>query len=62
LTSSSATNNIWSTGATTQSIVVSSAGSYFVHLDNGSCTSSNSTPVTVTMGSAPAAPTITAVG
>ncbi|MNJ85413.1 C protein alpha-antigen precursor [compost metagenome] len=62
LTSSSATNNIWSTGATTQSIVVSGAGSYFVHLDNGSCTSSNSSPVTVTISSPPSAPTITAGG
>ncbi len=62
LTSSSATNNIWSNGATTQSITVNTAGSYFVHLDNGSCTSANSTAVTVTNGSAPAAPTITAGG
>ncbi|WP_343634191.1 FG-GAP-like repeat-containing protein [Fluviicola sp.] len=62
LTSSSATNNIWSTGATTQSITVNTAGSYFVHLDNGSCTSANSTAVTVTNGSAPATPTITAGG
>ncbi|WP_186280062.1 FG-GAP-like repeat-containing protein [Fluviicola chungangensis] len=62
LTSSSATNNVWSTGATTQSITVNTAGSYFVHLDNGSCTSANSTAVTVTNGSAPAAPTITPGG
>jgi large repetitive protein len=62
LTSSSATNNIWSTGATTQSIVVNSAGSYFVHLDNGSCSSANSTPVSVSMASTPATPTITAGG
>nr|WP_294858702.1 FG-GAP-like repeat-containing protein [uncultured Fluviicola sp.] len=62
LTSSSATNNIWSTGATTQSIVVSSAGSYFVHLDNGSCSSANSTAVSVSMASTPATPTITAGG
>jgi hypothetical protein len=62
LTSSSATNNIWSTGATTQSIVVSSAGSYFVHLDNGSCSSANSAPVSVSMASTPATPTITAGG
>ena len=62
LTSSSATNNIWSTGATTQSIVVNSAGSYFVHLDNGSCSSANSTAVSVSMASTPATPTITAGG
>jgi hypothetical protein len=62
LTSSSATNNVWSNGATTQSITVNTAGSYFVHLDNGSCTSPNSATVTVTNGSAPAAPTITAGG
>ncbi|WP_341903644.1 FG-GAP-like repeat-containing protein [Fluviicola taffensis] len=62
LTSSSATNNIWSTGATTQSIVVNSAGSYFVHLDNGSCSSANSTAVSVSMATTPATPTITAGG
>ena len=62
LTSSSPTNNIWSTGATTQSIVVNTPGSYFVHLDNGSCSSPNSTAVTVTAGSTPAAPTITPGG
>ncbi|WP_430403139.1 FG-GAP-like repeat-containing protein [Fluviicola sp.] len=62
LTSSSATNNIWSTGATTQSIVVNSAGSYFVHLDNGSCSSANSTAVSVSMASTPTTPTITAGG
>ena len=62
LTSSSASNNIWSTGATSQSIVVSAAGTYSVHLDNGSCTSSSSSPVTVTISSPPSAPTITAGG
>ncbi|MDR0802488.1 FG-GAP-like repeat-containing protein [Fluviicola sp.] len=58
LTSSSASNNIWSTGATTQSITVSAAGTYYVYLDNGSCTSSNSSPVTVVASSAPSTPTI----
>ncbi len=62
LTSSSPTNNIWSNGATTQSITVNTAGSYFVHLDNGSCTSANSAAVSVTNGSTPATPTITAGG
>jgi hypothetical protein len=62
LTSSSPTNNIWSNGATTQSITVNAAGSYFVHLDNGSCVSANSATVTVTNGSTPATPTITAGG
>jgi hypothetical protein len=62
LTSSSPTNNIWSNGATTQSITVNTAGSYFVHLDNGSCTSGNSATVSVTNGSTPATPTITAGG
>ncbi|AEA44924.1 FG-GAP repeat protein [Fluviicola taffensis DSM 16823] len=60
LTSSSATNNIWSNGPSTQSIVVNAAGTYFVHLDNGSCASANSVAVTVTMATTPATPTITA--
>ncbi len=39
LTSSYATGNVWSTGATTQSITVSSAGTYTLKTNVGSCTS-----------------------
>ena len=62
LTSSSASGNIWSNGATTQSITVSTAGSYSVSVDNGTCSSSVSTPISVTVNPLPAAPTITASG
>ncbi|MFY8034867.1 MAG: FG-GAP-like repeat-containing protein, partial [Flexibacteraceae bacterium] len=39
LTSSVATGNIWSNGATTQSITVKTAGTYSVRVVNGGCTS-----------------------
>jgi hypothetical protein len=59
LTSSSTTGNTWSTGATTQSIVVNSAGSYTVAYSNGTCVT-NSTPINVTILTAPSVPTINA--
>ncbi|MCP1299624.1 choice-of-anchor L domain-containing protein [Chryseobacterium sp. S0630] len=46
LTSNQTTGNIWSTGATTQSITVNSPGTYTLSNSNGSCTS---TPVSVTI-------------
>ncbi|MGV3609904.1 MAG: PKD domain-containing protein [Fluviicola sp.] len=61
LTSSSATGNTWSNGATTQSITVSTAGSYVVTVSNGPC-SIMSNPVTVTVNPLPPVPTITAGG
>ncbi|TSJ42483.1 gliding motility-associated C-terminal domain-containing protein [Fluviicola chungangensis] len=61
LTSSAATGNTWSTGATTQSITVSSSGSYTVTVSNGSC-SSASAAVVVTVNPLPAIPTISASG
>jgi hypothetical protein len=61
LTSSSATGNTWSNGATTQSIVVSSAGNYSVTVSNGSC-SASSASVAVSVLSAPTTPTISANG
>ncbi len=61
LTSSSTTGNTWSTGATTQSITVSAAGTYSVTYNNGTCTAT-STPTTVTVVSTPVVPTITAAG
>jgi gliding motility-associated-like protein len=62
LTSSAATGNTWSTGATTQSIVVSVSGTYTVIQTVGSCSSSPSASVVVTVNPIPAAPTITASG
>jgi len=62
LTSSSATGNLWSTGATTQSITVSTSGTYTVAVTTGGCTSATSAGTTVTVNAAPAAPTITAGG
>ncbi|MCC9062228.1 T9SS sorting signal type C domain-containing protein [Flavobacterium sp. F-30] len=56
LTSSSATNNVWSTGATSQSIVVTSAGNYTVKVVNaGGCESASSLPSTVTISNLPTA-------
>ncbi|MFY8035401.1 MAG: hypothetical protein ACOVMN_12835, partial [Flexibacteraceae bacterium] len=57
LTSSSATGNLWSTGATTQSITVSTAGNYSVRVIDGSCTSAVSATFDVFNGT-PATPTI----
>jgi uncharacterized repeat protein (TIGR01451 family) len=58
LTASSATAYLWSTGETTQSITVTTAGSYSVQTSNGSCTA-NSAPVTVTVNTPP---TVTITG
>lgn len=52
LTSSSATGNTWSNGATTQSITVSNSGNYSVTVSNGSC-SVTSSPTVVTVSPAP---------
>jgi gliding motility-associated-like protein len=60
LTSSSATNNSWSTGETTQSITVTSAGNYTVTAGTAGC-SSTSTPINITI-STPNTPTISANG
>lgn len=47
LTSSSVTGNIWSTGDTTQSIIVNTTGSYTVWRVSGDCTSAASSPTVV---------------
>ncbi|MES2387895.1 MAG: hypothetical protein V4543_07820, partial [Bacteroidota bacterium] len=53
LTSSAASGNKWSNGATTQSITVSAAGTYTVFAINGTCTSATSNPTIVTNGTLP---------
>ncbi|WPR73040.1 T9SS type B sorting domain-containing protein [Flavobacterium sp. NG2] len=62
LTSSSATGNLWSTGETTQSITVTSSGTYTVKVMNGSCASATSAGTVVTVNAIPATPTISATG
>lgn len=52
LTANAGTSYSWSTGATTQSIVVSTAGSYYVSVTTGSC-SATSNPVTITLKTPP---------
>ncbi len=62
LTSSSATGNVWSTGATTQSIIASTAGTYTVTVTSGGCSSAPSAGTTVTVNPTPPTPTITPGG
>ncbi|MBL0145729.1 MAG: hypothetical protein IPP48_08185 [Chitinophagaceae bacterium] len=62
LTSSSATGNTWSTGETTQSITVTTSGTYTVTVTSGGCTSTPSAGTTVTVNPTPPTPTITAGG
>ncbi|HEY0139835.1 MAG TPA: hypothetical protein VGF48_03005 [Thermoanaerobaculia bacterium] len=61
LTANASDSYLWSTGATTQSIVVTAGGSYSVQVTQSGCTSASSTPVTVTVNPAPIA-NITASG
>jgi hypothetical protein len=51
---------LWNTGATTQSITVTTANSYSVRTIAGTCTSANSAATVVTIGTKPGTPTITA--
>jgi len=53
LTSSQSTNNIWSNGETSQSITVTTPGSYTVNYTSGSCTSQTSLPTTVSIYTQP---------
>jgi large repetitive protein len=63
LTASAGTSYLWSTGASTQSITVSAAGSYTVQTINASlCSSLASAATTVTVSPTPATPTISASG
>ncbi|MES2388792.1 MAG: hypothetical protein V4543_12395 [Bacteroidota bacterium] len=59
LRSSSATGNLWSNNATTQTITVNVAGSYTVSVTANGCTSAASAAVQVTENSRPAQPVIT---
>lgn len=63
LTSSPGTSYLWSTGETTASIVVSTAGTYTIQVANAEgCLSPASAGTTVTVGTPPATPTISAGG
>ncbi|MBL7928242.1 MAG: T9SS type A sorting domain-containing protein [Bacteroidia bacterium] len=61
LTASAGTSYVWSNGATTQSINVTTSGNYVVTVQNGSSCAGVSSPVTVSVSSAPNA-TITPNG
>jgi len=61
LTSSFASNYLWSNGATTQSITVSAAGNYSVTVTDGNGCSGTSLPVAVNINTNPT-PTVTADG
>ncbi|MFY7884615.1 MAG: NHL repeat-containing protein, partial [Dolichospermum sp.] len=58
LTAPASIGYLWSNGATTQSITVSTAGSYTVSIFNGSCTSNVSATSTVSVNALPITPTI----
>lgn len=63
LISSAASQYLWSTGATTQNISVTSAGAYTLQIrDANGCQSLPSAPFNVTFLPTPAAPVISAVG
>ncbi len=62
LTSSQASGNVWSTSETTQTINVTSSGTYSVTYTDGNGCSAVSTPITVTVNAAPTAPVVTASG
>ncbi|MCX6753385.1 MAG: T9SS type A sorting domain-containing protein [Candidatus Nomurabacteria bacterium] len=53
LYASGGTSYVWSTGGNLDSIAVSSAGTYTVQAVNGTCTSSNTASVTITVSSIP---------
>lgn len=62
LTSSEASNNSWSTGATTSAINVTTSGSYTVTYTDVNGCDAVSAPVVVTVNANPSAPIITASG
>ncbi len=62
LTSSAGTSYLWSNGATTQAINVTTSGSYSVKITNGGCQSASSASTTVTVNTLPSAVTVTGAG
>ncbi|HLG36432.1 MAG TPA: M64 family metallopeptidase, partial [Bacteroidia bacterium] len=62
LTSSAASSYNWSTGATTQSITVTSSGNYYVTVTDAYGCSATSSAATVTVNPQPPVPTITSGG
>jgi hypothetical protein len=62
LTAPAGFNYLWSTGATTQSITVTSSGSFTVQTIAGACTSAASAATVVTVNTPPTQPTIQAGG
>ena len=62
LTSSATTGNLWSNGATTQSIVVMDPATYTVRQQSGACTTAVSQGVSITVAPKPAKPTVSANG
>jgi len=63
LTSTATSNNFWSTGATTNSITVTTSGSYTVYfIDANGCSSAVSAAVNVLVNPLPAVPSISASG
>jgi hypothetical protein len=62
LTASAGASYLWSTGATTQSIVASASGNYSVTVTNAAGCSATSTPTSVTVNAKPATPAITPSG
>ena len=62
LSSSYATGNIWSTGATTPSIVVANTGNYSVSYASAAGCSNTSSATSIVVNAAPSTPTIAAIG
>jgi hypothetical protein len=62
LTAPASASYLWSTGATTQSIVVSASGSYSVTVTNANGCTATSAATTITVNAAPATPVVTANG
>ncbi|WP_310554435.1 T9SS type A sorting domain-containing protein [Flavobacterium sp.] len=62
LISSSATGNVWSNGATTQFISVTTGGTYTVAVTSAGCTSDTSAGTTVTVNPSPVAGVTLALG
>lgn len=56
------TGYLWSTGATTRTITVNTAGTYTVRMVLGNCTSATSRAVTVRVNPTPNAPIVTVTG